>query len=135
LIVADTNLIAGLYTESAQRDLAMAAYEKDQNWAAPYLWRSEFRNVMALYMRKELLELGQAIQITHWAEGQMTTKEYFPMASRVLNLASMSGCTAYDCEFVSLAEDLGLTLVTFDKKVLRAFPSIAVSPFDFVSGG
>lgn len=57
------------------------------------------------------------------------------MASRVLNLASMSGCSAYGCEFVALAEDLGLTLVSFDKKVLRAFPSIAVSPVDFVSDG
>lgn len=133
MIVADTNLIAGLYTDAAQRDLARAVYEKDHDWAAPYLWRSEFRNVMALYMRQGLLELGQAIQITHWAEGQMSTNEYRPIASRVLNLASMSGCTAYDCEFVSIAEDLGRSLVTFDKKVLKQFPSIAISPVDFIA--
>ena len=133
MIVADTNIIAGLYTDAAQRDLAAAVYERDHDWSAPYLWRSEFRNVMALYMRRGLLELGQTIQITHWAEDQMSPNEYLPIASRVLNLASISGCTAYDCEFVSIAEDLGRPLVTFDKKVLKQFPSIAVSPEEFVS--
>ena len=88
---------------------------------------------MALYMRRGLLELGQTIQITHWAEDQMSLNEYLPIASRVLNLASIGGCTAYDCEFVSIAEDLGRPLVTFDKKVLKQFPSIAVSPEEFVS--
>lgn len=134
MIVADTNLIAGLYTDASQRDLVAAVYRKDHRWAAPYLWRSEFRNVMALYMRKGLLELDQTIQITHWAEDQMSENEYLPIASRVLVLASMSGCTAYDCEFVSVAENLGWPLITFDKKVLKQFPLIAVSPADFISG-
>lgn len=31
-------------------------------------------------------------------------------------------CSAYDCEFVWLARDLRLPLVTADRKVLDAFP-------------
>lgn len=132
MIVADTNLIVGLYTDSSQRELVMAVYKKDHEWAAPFLWRSEFRNVMALYLRKELLDIEQTIQMTGWAEQQMAMNEFTPRTSRVLTLVSLSGCSACDCEFVSVAEDLRCQLVTFDKKVLRQFPSVAVSPEEFI---
>lgn len=47
--------------------------------------------------------------------------------ARVIELAAESGCTAYDCEFVSLAERLNVPLVTSDKKMFAAFPEIAIS--------
>jgi predicted nucleic acid-binding protein len=40
----------------------------------------------------------------------------------VLTLALESGCSAYDCEFVALAKQLGVKLVTEDAKLRRAFP-------------
>lgn len=45
----------------------------------------------------------------------------------VLRLVSESACSAYDCEFVALAKQFGVELVTSDRKVLQAFPEIAVS--------
>jgi len=33
--------------------------------------------------------------------------------------------SSYDCEFVSLAKEAGLPLITEDKKILREFPEIA----------
>ena len=44
----------------------------------------------------------------------------------VLELVSASRCTAYDCEFVALALDLEVPLITADRKVLDAFPRIAM---------
>jgi predicted nucleic acid-binding protein len=38
----------------------------------------------------------------------------------------------YDCEFVWLARDLSLPLVTADKKVLNAFSGFAVMPDIFI---
>jgi predicted nucleic acid-binding protein len=52
----------------------------------------------------------------------------------MLELAHRSGCTAYDCEFVALAEKLELPLVTSDPQILKAFPDQALSPRDFLSG-
>jgi len=40
-------------------------------------------------------------------------------------LVKDSDCSAYDCEFVALARQLGTSLVTMDSKLLRAFPQIA----------
>ena len=34
----------------------------------------------------------------------------------------------YDCEFVALAQDLGVSLVTVDKQILEQFSYVAVSP-------
>ena len=39
----------------------------------------------------------------------------------------MSGCTAYDCEFVALADVHQVPLVTVDRRILKAFPKLAIS--------
>jgi predicted nucleic acid-binding protein len=46
---------------------------------------------------------------------------------KVLELVKASNCSAYDCEFVAVAEALGTTLVITDVKLLKAFPDIARS--------
>jgi predicted nucleic acid-binding protein len=53
--------------------------------------------------------------------------EFQVESAAVLNLAALSQCSAYDCEFVALAQQLGVMLVTSDRQILRQFPSSAVS--------
>lgn len=50
-------------------------------------------------------------------------------SGHVLRLANSSGCTAYDCSYVAVAEAIGVKLLTDDRQVLAAFPGIAV-PFE-----
>ena len=57
----------------------------------------------------------------------MTGFEFEVHSRDVLGLVRDSECSAYDCEFVALAERLDAKLVTMDKKVLKAFPTRAVS--------
>jgi predicted nucleic acid-binding protein len=60
----------------------------------------------------------------------MAGAEYEVDSRRVLELVRDSDCSAYDCEFVALAMSLGVTLVTMDTKLLRAFPKVAVALAD-----
>jgi predicted nucleic acid-binding protein len=126
VIVVDTNLIGYLFLTSDQSELAELALRKDPEWAAPLIWRSELRNVLAQYVRRSLLDLGNAQQIMIAATDTLRGREYQVSSDPVLRLAAESGCSAYDCEFVALAQDLGVALVTADREVLRAFPEIAV---------
>ncbi len=125
MIVADTNLIAYLampspYTEAAERLLV-----REPEWVAPVLWRSEFRNVLALYLRKGLIRFEQALTIQAEMESLFQGKEYEVASLDVLSLVNQSECSAYDCEFVALAKGLGVQLVTMDRKLVSCFPDTA----------
>ena len=121
MIVVDTNIISYFYLSSEYSDLAEQLFMKNSVWAAPLLWRSEFRNVLSFYIRKKIITLNEAIQIFETAECLLHGKEYEVNSMQVLKLAEQSGCTAYDCEFVNLAQDLNVPLITMDKKVLNKF--------------
>jgi len=132
MIVADTNTIAYLYLPTAQTDDVVSLLHKDPHWVAPLLWRSEFRNVLALYVRKGIIDLSTAIAMQSQAEQQLAENEYSVNSSDVLTLASESGCSAYDCEFISLAKSLNLKLITSDKKLIQMFPKIAMTAGDYL---
>jgi len=134
MIVVDTNVIGYLYLTSDRSSQAEQAFRKDPVWAAPLLWRSEFRNVLALYLRRGLLSLEDAHQIMDQALRLMRGMEYQVTSLRVLSLVASSSCSAYDCEFVALAQDLDVPLVTADRHILDQFPETSISLDAFVPG-
>ncbi len=127
MIVVDTNVLIYLYLPGPHQPLSEQVLKKDPEWIAPYLWRSEFRNTLAAYLRRQLITLNKARQIISEAESLMQDSEYHVVSADVLQLLMNSACSAYDCEFVALAQEYGASLVTADKKVLREFPTTAVS--------
>lgn len=131
MIVADTNVIAYLVLPSSHTVLAERLFIADPDWIAPVLWRSEMRNVLALYLRKSLITLQDALNLQSEAEALLLDKEYEVGARDVLTLALQSACSAYDCEFVALARNFDVKLVTMDRKVIDAFPDTAISLRDF----
>jgi len=133
VIVVDTNLLAYLWIHGERTLTAEAVLSRDAAWAAPVLWRSEFRNVLVNLVRRGAASLDSALHVVAQAERMMGGREYTVLAHRVLTLATSSRCSASDCEFVAVAQDLGVPLVTTDSQVLRAFPSIAVRPEAFAA--
>lgn len=129
MIVADTNVIAYLRLPSPLTAAAEQLFAVDSIWAAPLLWRSEFRNVLAGAVKSRALSLESAAAIAREAEAQFNGREFSVDSAQVLMLASVSGCSSYDCEFVALARHLGVPLVTNDREVLKAFPTVAM-PLD-----
>ncbi len=130
MIVVDTNIVAYLYLPGEFTAAAEALLEQEPEWAAPVLWRSEFRKILAGYVRRKVLSFEQACSLQAEAESLLEGFEFEVPSRAVLELVRDSDCSAYDCEFVALAKRLDTQLVTLDKKVLKAFPKRAVSPVD-----
>ena len=133
MIVVDTSVIASLWVPNDMEELAYKVLRKDPDWVAPLLWRSELRNVLALYLRKNILELSTVLQSMQEAEQLMKSYAYEVNSTQVLQLIQNSSCSSYDCEFVALADDLGLQLISFDNQICRKFSEIAVHPKKFVN--
>ena len=127
MIVVDTNVLVHLHLSDEGKDVASAEalLASDPDWVAPVLWRSEFRNALAMQLRCGSLTLGQALRSQEEAEDLMSGSEYDVDSGTVLRLAQTSGCSAYDCEYVALAKRLGARLVTLDDQILHAFPEVA----------
>jgi predicted nucleic acid-binding protein len=132
VIVADVNLLAYLVLGGPETELAQRVLEADAEWAAPILWRSEFRSILASYMRQRGLSPADAWRAHELAEGLLGANEYTLSGERVLHLVAASPCSAYDCEYVALAQELNVPLVTWDREVLRHFPQVAVRPKEFL---
>ena len=127
MIVVDSNVVAYLYLPGEYTARAEALLEQEPEWAAPVLWRSEFRNILAGYLRRQTLTFEQACNLQSEAESLLAETEYEVDSETVLGLVRDSDCSAYDCEFIALAIKLNTKLVTMDKKLLKAFPEFAVA--------
>ncbi|PYV39328.1 MAG: VapC toxin family PIN domain ribonuclease [Acidobacteria bacterium] len=126
-------MIAYLFLKGDSTAQVEKLLEVDSEWTVPFLWRSEFRSVLAFYVRQKIIALDLALRIAREAELMTQDREYEVNSTPVLNLVAGSRCSAYDCEFVVLAQGLNVPLVTSDKRILSEFPSTAVSLEQFTS--
>jgi len=126
VIVVDTNVLMALFIKSGVGSAADSLYRADRDWAAPRLWRSEMRNALTRYLRAGHIDPESARGIQTEAESLIGRNAYEIDSEAVFDLVAVSSCSAYDCEFVALALQLGVPLVTCDRQILRDFPDVAI---------
>jgi predicted nucleic acid-binding protein len=131
MIAVDTNILIHLWLPSNQTLLAESVIEIDRAWIAPFLWRSEFRNTVAQYVKRGL-PFDEGMNAIREAEEFMDGNELEVFSDDVMELVRISGCTAYDCEFIQVAKMKSVPLVTLDKELLAKFPKIALNPHQFI---
>lgn len=129
MIVVDTNVVAYLLLAGPQTAKAEALLLHDPEWAAPVLWRSELRSVLSGYLRRGQLDHQQVLRLQGQAEALLQGSEVEVDSADVFRLVEASDCSAYDCEFVAAALALQTRLITSDRQLLRAFPTLA-SPLE-----
>src|SRR4029077_14297984 len=69
---------------------AETALAKDPHWIAPLLWRSEFRNIVALAIRKNALTIHAAQGIMRKAAASFERSEIAVSSAAVLRLVARS---------------------------------------------
>ena len=133
MIVADTNLLVYAMIPGPNRQLAQSVLRKDSEWHAPTLWRSEFRSALAGYLRAEIMSYEEILEAMDKTEFFMAGREHSVNSTAVLRLVADSDSSAYDCEFIALANHLNVPLITSDSQLLRNFPDRALAPDRFLA--
>jgi len=128
VIVADTNVLAALILRGPDARTADALLRTDQQWSVPILWRSEFRSVLAQYVRARGLTRAHALALAEAAEQVVAGREHLVPTDDVLAVILTTPLSASDAEFVALARALGVPLFTWDKAMLRHAPDVARRP-------
>lgn len=125
MIVVDSNVIAYCWLNGERTSLAHRLRRRDPDWHAPVLWRSELRNILTGYRRDGSLDAAHTRRIMAAAEAGLAGREHYLPSARVFLVTERSRLSAYDAEFVALAEILRVRLVTEDRAILAAFPQFA----------
>lgn len=134
MIVVDTNVLAYATLPGDRTEAALRVAVRDPDWVAPALWRSELRNVLATAMRVEEMSLDIASAVFEAAERLVQDAGTESFTKDCLRVAAEAGISAYDAEFVVVAQRYDLRLVTADRRLARAFPGRAVALEDFAAG-
>jgi predicted nucleic acid-binding protein len=77
------------------------------------------------------MTLAQAKQIMSNALETLENRQIIPSYEKILDLIGKSYCTADDWEFVALARQLSIQLVTADKQLLKKFYRLCNTPGGF----
>jgi predicted nucleic acid-binding protein len=128
VIVVDVNVIAYLLIDGEHTAACEAAFRADPEWAVPLLWRSEWRNVLAGYLRRGELDRAGVDERLSAAAALVRDREFLVEDHMVFDLVASSACSAYDCEYLALAVTLDTPLLTFDGRLLADFPERARAP-------
>jgi predicted nucleic acid-binding protein len=115
VIVVDTNVITYLILQREKTDQAQSLYRKDSDWVMPTLWRHEYLNVLANYVRHGGVEYGDVEKAWNQAISCFGDKERHVDMLIALRLACVHNISAYDAQYIALAENLGVTCITEDQ--------------------
>jgi predicted nucleic acid-binding protein len=134
VIVVDTSLVAYAVLPGVHTADALTLAERDPDWVAPALWRRELQSILAMLMRTRRLPLAHALGAFQAAEELVADATIEPSPEQCLRLAAHGRVSAWDAEFVFVADALGLPLVTADRRLARAFPGRVVQLADLIAG-
>jgi predicted nucleic acid-binding protein len=127
MIVVDVNIVVYLLTDMPRHGLARQLYQRNSIWVLLPLWRHELLNVLATLTRQEVLERDAAFQVWHRALGLFSHRERQPDMEQALSLSIEQGISSYDAQYVVLARELDILLVSEDKKLQRILPNHVIS--------
>jgi predicted nucleic acid-binding protein len=134
MIVVDVNVIAYLLIQGDKTASAQQVYQNDPEWHVPILWRHEFLNVLATYVRHGGGKITDAEMLWQQGLSLLSSREHSVEMIDALRLATQYSISAYDAQYISLANAIGTPCITEDQRLQKAFPNIAYSMSQFIEG-
>lgn len=132
MIVVDTNVLVYLMIQGDHTEEALKLFARDPDWHSESFILTEFTNVLATYLRSQLLHRVQAERLLREAQAQLTDLVNVPHL-HALRVSDEFGISSYDARFVAAARDLNKKLITEDLKLRRAVPRLTISLAEWLS--
>lgn len=127
MIAVDVNIIAYLLIAGEKTGEARAVRDLDADWIVPDLWRDEFLNILATYVRQGGTDLESAKKLWLAAVSLFEVKESVAGSVVTLELAEQYRLSAYDVQYLAVAVEHGVILITEDQSLLRSAPQHAMT--------
>ena len=124
MIVVDVNIVAYFLIEGEKTKSARDLVRREPDWRLPVLWRHEYLNVLATFARKGGATIAEAQSL--WRRGieLLGPREHSVDMESALVLATENRISAYDAQYIALAQQLRTICVTEDQRLLRTFPTL-----------
>lgn len=127
MIVVDVNVVAYFFIEGEKTVSARDLLCRDPDWRLPALWRHEYLNVLATFVRQGGATIAEAQRLWRQSVELFGPGEQSVDMEAALVLAAENRISAYDAQYVALARQLQTVCVTEDQRLLRAFPALTRS--------
>lgn len=132
MIVIDTNVLVYTIIRMPQTADARQVLASDPDWVVPPLWRFEFTSAVTTLVRAKALDEPKALSAITSADQVTSGREVSVDQVAAFRSAGKYNLSAYDGQYIALAEQLNARCVTSDSRMLRNVPGIAVSISDFI---
>jgi len=133
VIVVDTNVVVYAIVQLPQTALAQRVAALDPTWVVPPLWRFEFSSAAVTLVRGGALTAAQAEAAVAAADRLVGGRELAVDQRAVVRAALGYDLSAYDAQYIALAQQLGVPCVTEDARMARNASTVAMSMAHFIS--
>lgn len=133
MIAVDVNIIAYLLIAGEKTAEARLVRELDDEWIVPDLWRDEFMNILATYIRQGGTSLESARSLWLAAASLFENRERSADSIATLELAEMHRLSAYDAQYLAVAVEFGVPLITEDRSLLRSTPKNTMTMAEYIA--
>ena len=124
MIVVDVNIIAYFLIEGEKTSSARNLLRREPDWRLPALWRHEYLNVLATFARNGGATTAEVLSLWRRGVEWLGPLEQGVNMESALVLAAGNRISAYDAQYIVLAQQLQTLCVTEDQRLLKTFPAL-----------
>ena len=133
MIVVDANVVVYAVFRTPEFPLVEKLLAADDDWRLPKLWLHEFASAATTFVRVGQADLRQASAAIDAAVSLVAGRDEDVDLHASIETAIRLDLSAYDAQYVVLAQTHGVRLVTADQKLIRNAPGAAVALRDYVT--
>jgi predicted nucleic acid-binding protein len=127
VIVADASVVTFLFLEGELSGIVRELYTTDPEWVTPPILNHEMLNILAAVGSAEGNVQGME-ELWREARGVLGSRQQIPDPQRSLRLAIELGISGYQAQYLALADQLKLPLLTTDALLLDLLPKKTCRP-------